>query len=71
MIGQQVTIGNNGDFKPVIQDNVTISSGAIVICNVTLHPNFLVGAGAVVTHDIPENSIVAGIPARVIKQKGK
>lgn len=69
-IGQQVTIGNNGAFKPVIQDNVTISAGAIVIGNVVLHNSSLIGAGAVVTHDVPENSIVAGVPARVIKQKG-
>ena len=69
-IGQQVTIGNNGNFKPVILDNVTISAGAIVIGDVVLHNNSLIGAGAVVTHDVPENSIVAGVPAHVIKQKG-
>ncbi len=51
-IGDRVWIGNNAS----ILGGVTIGSGSII------------GAGSVVTHDIPENSIAAGVPARVIKQ---
>lgn len=68
-IGQQITIGNNGNDKPIIKDNVIISAGAIVIGKVTIHDNSLIGAGAVVTHDVPQNAVVAGVPAKVIKWK--
>ncbi len=52
--------------KVDIKDNVFIGHGAIVLPNVTIGPNAIVAAGAVVTKDVPENSIVAGVPARVI-----
>jgi acetyltransferase-like isoleucine patch superfamily enzyme len=49
-----------------IRDNVFVGYGAIVLRNVTVGPNAIVAAGAVVTSDVPEGSIVGGIPARVI-----
>lgn len=52
--------------KVDIKDNVFIGHGAIVLPNITIGPNVIVAAGAVVTKDVPENSIVAGVPARVI-----
>ena len=52
--------------KVDIRDNVFVGHGAIVLPNVTIGPNAIVAAGAVVTKDVPENSIVAGVPARVI-----
>lgn len=68
-INQQVTIGYNGDFAPTLEDNITICAGAIVIGNVTIKSDSKVGAGAVVTKDIPENTVVAGVPAREITIK--
>jgi acetyltransferase-like isoleucine patch superfamily enzyme len=49
-----------------IRDNVFIGYGAIVLPNVTISSNAIVGAGAVVTKDVAEGDIVAGIPARPI-----
>jgi maltose O-acetyltransferase len=51
----------------VIQDNVWIGAGAKVLGGVTIHKGAVIGANAVVTRDIPENAIVAGVPARVIR----
>lgn len=68
-IFQQVTIGYNEQDNPVIGDDVTIAAGAIVIGDVYLANNSVVGAGAVVIHDVPENTTVVGVPARVIGGK--
>lgn len=66
-INQQVTIGYNGNEAPIIDDNVTITVGAIVIGNVHIEKNAIIAAGAVVTHDVGEGKVVAGVPAKVIK----
>lgn len=47
-----------------IRDNVFVGWGAIVMPNVTIGPNAIVAAGAVVTKDVPPHSIVGGVPAR-------
>jgi acetyltransferase-like isoleucine patch superfamily enzyme len=52
----------------VIEDNVFIGTGAIILKGVRIGKNSVIGAGAVVTKSIPENSIAAGNPARVIKK---
>lgn len=49
-----------------IFDNCMIGSCSIILPNVKIGPNSIVGAGAVVTKDVPEGTIVAGNPARVI-----
>jgi hypothetical protein len=57
-----------GTSLPVILgDNVWIGDGAKVCKGVTIGDNSVIGAGAIVTSDIPANSIAAGNPARVIK----
>lgn len=68
-VNQQVTIGYNGEKNPVICDGCQIHAGAKVIGGVTLNDGCVVGANAVVTHDVPKNTIVGGVPARVIKYK--
>ncbi len=45
----------------------SIGSNATILCGITIGENALVGAGAVVTKDVPANTIVAGNPARIIK----
>lgn len=54
---------------PTIGNNVTIGAGAKVLGPVTIGANSAVGANAVVTKDIPENSIAVGIPAKARERK--
>lgn len=56
--------------KPVVVgDNVLVGANAVVIEGVQVGNNAVVAAGAVVIEDVPENAVVAGCPARVIKMK--
>lgn len=69
-INQQVTIGYNGQGDPpTIGDNVTITCGAKVLGAITVGDGVVVGANAVVIRDVPENCVVGGVPARILKQK--
>ena len=53
----------------VVEDDVLIGANAVVIEGVRVGRGAVVAAGAVVTRDVPENAVVAGCPARVIKMK--
>jgi len=50
-----------------IRKGASIGSGATILCGITIGENAIVGAGSVVTKDVPPNSIVAGNPARVLR----
>lgn len=54
--------------RVLIKDRATIGSGAIVMAGVTIGKNTFVGAGAVVTKDVPDNTTVIGVPARIYKK---
>lgn len=55
--------------KPItIEDNVWIGGGVIILPGVRIGKNAVVGAGSVVTRDVPPNTVVAGNPARVIRE---
>jgi acetyltransferase-like isoleucine patch superfamily enzyme len=51
----------------VIKEGASIGSGATILPNITIGESALVGAGSVVTKDVPANSIVAGNPAKVMR----
>ena len=68
-IYQQVTIGYNHALKaPMLGDNVEVCCGAKSIGGVTIGSNVIIGANAVVNKDVPDNCVVAGIPAKIIKK---
>lgn len=70
IIGANTTIGGkSGGYEvPVIGDNVEISAGARILGPVRIGNNVIIGANAVVVKDVPDNCIVAGIPAKIIKE---
>jgi len=49
-----------------VRRGASIGSGAVILCGVTIGERALVGAGAVVTHDVPDGAVVAGVPARLM-----
>jgi acetyltransferase-like isoleucine patch superfamily enzyme len=51
-----------------VKKGASIGSGSTILANVTIGENALVGAGSVVTKDVPANTIVAGNPARVLRK---
>ena len=82
-IGNDVFIGPNVSFandrfprskktpenflRTIISDGASIGAGATILPGVTIGHNAMVGAGSVVTHSVPPNSVVVGNPAKIIK----
>jgi acetyltransferase-like isoleucine patch superfamily enzyme len=53
--------------KTVVHKGASIGSGCTILSKITIGENAIVGAGSVVTKDVPANAIVAGNPARVLR----
>lgn len=51
----------------LVKRGASIGSGAVLLCGITIGENALVGAGSVVTRDVPAGAVVAGNPARLVK----
>ena len=66
-VNQQVTIGYNQQGRPTLEDNTRVYCGAKVIGKVTMKRNSIAGANAVVVSDVPENAVVGGAPAKILK----
>ena len=65
------TMQTEADWSVVetfIKNGASIGSSSTILCGVTVGENSIVGAGAVVTKDVPANTVVAGVPAKVIKK---
>ena len=75
IIFQNVTIGrgkyieHNQSDVPIIGDNVTIFANAVIVNGIRIGNNVTIGAGSIVLNDIPDNTTVAGNPAKIIKTK--
>lgn len=67
-INHLVTIGEKNGQKPSLGDNVELHANSIVIGGIRIGDNVVVGAGAVVVKDVPDNAVVVGNPAKIIKQ---
>jgi UDP-2-acetamido-3-amino-2,3-dideoxy-glucuronate N-acetyltransferase len=58
------------DWKVIetkVKKGASIGSNATILCGITIGENALIGAGSVVTKDVPPNTVVAGVPAKIIK----
>jgi acetyltransferase-like isoleucine patch superfamily enzyme len=52
-----------------VMRGASIGTGATILCGITIGENAIVGAGSVVTHDVPDNAVVAGNPARLLHRE--
>ena len=70
ILGQGITIGGKSkEYEvPKIGNYVYIAAGVRIIGNVTIGDNVIIGANSVVTKNIPSNCIIAGIPAKILKE---
>lgn len=66
-----VTIGNNKGGIPTIGDNVFVGVGAVIVGKIKIGNNVQIGANAVVTKDVPDNAVIVGNPAYIIKLNGE
>ena len=53
--------------RTVVKRGASVGSGSTILCNVVIGENAIVGAGSVVTRDVPPNTIVAGNPAKILR----
>lgn len=73
LLYQGVTLGGTGKEKgkrhPTLGNNVVVGAGTKILGAITIGDNVKIGANSVVLHSVPDNSIVVGVPGRVIKRK--
>lgn len=54
-------------FDTLVKEGAVIGAGAVIVCGITIGSNSFVAAGSVVTKDVPDNVLVVGVPAKIIK----
>ncbi|MBI4847824.1 MAG: cysteine--tRNA ligase [Nitrospirae bacterium] len=73
LLYQGVTLGGTGKEKgkrhPTLGNNIVVGAGTKILGAITIGDNVKIGANSVVLHSVPDNSIVVGVPGRVIKKK--
>lgn len=67
-IGSIQTMDSKHPGAPIIGDNVIIGAGAKIIGGISIGNNVRIGANSVVVKDTPDNSVVIGVPGRIVKQ---
>ena len=65
-LSQFLNIGTNHETPAIVGDNVYIGPHVCVVEDVKIGCNSTIGAGAVITRDVPKNATVAGVPAKVL-----
>jgi acetyltransferase-like isoleucine patch superfamily enzyme len=71
--GAEGKLQTEADWKverTVVKAGASVGSGATILCGLTIGENAIVGAGSTVTKDVPDNAIVAGNPARLLRYLG-
>ncbi len=72
---QGVTLGGTGKETgkrhPTLGDNIVVGCGARILGNIRIGNDVRVGAGSVVVRDVPEHCTVVGIPARIVRDRGR
>lgn len=63
------TLGATYKGIPIIGDNVSLGANVVIVGNVKVGNNVTIGAGSVVVKDIPDNCVIAGNPAKIIRYK--
>lgn len=66
--GSLQTEANWNCIETFVEENASVGSGATILCGIKIGKHAVIGAGSVVTKDVPEKTIVAGNPARIIKK---
>ncbi|MBF8249510.1 MAG: maltose O-acetyltransferase, maltose O-acetyltransferase [Candidatus Levybacteria bacterium] len=60
---------HSAEYKPItIKNGAWIASGSIILGGITIGENAVIGAGSVVTHDVPDNEVWCGNPAKFVKK---
>ena len=70
-VNEEGTMQSESNWEVIetfVKKGASIGSSSTILCGVTVGENAIVGAGAVVTKNVPPNTIVAGVPAKVIKE---
>lgn len=68
--GEGGRLQTEADWKvvpTVVKKGASIGTGSTILCGLTIGENAIIGAGSVVTKDVPANAVVAGVPARIIR----
>ena len=70
-INTNIPIKNQSETRKLvkIEDDCWLGSGAIILEGVTIHRGSVIGAGSVITRDVPAYSVVVGVPGRIIKKR--
>ncbi len=55
-------------ISTLVKKGASIGSGSTILCGITIGQNSIIGAGSVVTKDIPDNLIVVGVPAKILRK---
>lgn len=75
ILRQNTTLGTRTlddlNAKPMIGDFVNVGAGAVIVGNISIGENSIIGANSFVSQDIPANSIVVGVPGKIIRCNDK
>jgi len=71
IIGDNVTMTDPVKRHPTLGNNIVVGTGAKLLGPITIGDNVKIGANSVVVRDVPPNSVVVGVPGKIISQEGK